>query len=259
MTEFKSWRSYSEFERAAKLQTRYIHDHEVKDFLQTVRYGSEKRVEVIPAGQFLWRAQLGHDWRSDDEYIGDVPAPCSPERMKPPTERATEGRANPKGISYLYLATDRDTALAEVRPWIGALISVSQFKTLRELRIVNCTTDHEGFRIYLEGEPSPQEREEVVWTDIDRAFARPVSPSDDVADYVATQIVAELFKTCGFDGVAYRSSLGGGHNIVLFDLDAAEPINGFLFQAKKVKFDFEEAANPYFLRRHYEKVKSEGA
>ncbi len=29
----------------------------------------------------------------------------------------------------------------------------------------------------------------------------------------------------GFDGVAYRSSLGGGHNIALFDLACAELVN----------------------------------
>ena len=163
--------------------------------------------------------------------------------MKPLIGRATEGRVNPKGIPYLYLATDRDTALAEVRPWIGSFISIGQFKTLRELRIVNCTTDRKGFHISLEGEPSPQAREEAVWAHIDRAFATPVSPSDDVADYVPTQIIAERFKANKFDGVAYRSSLGGGHNIALFDLDAAELIKPFLFQVKKITFDFEEVAN----------------
>lgn len=112
---------------------------------------------------------------------------------------------------------------------------------------MNCATDRTGFPIYLTGEPSPQEREEAVWRDIERAFARPVSPSDDLADYVPTQIIAELFKVIGFDGVAYGSSLGSGHNIALFDLDAAEIINCSLFQVKNIEFDFKEAANPYSL------------
>ncbi len=261
MAEFKSWRSYSEFERTVKQRTRYVHDSEVEVFLQTVWHTSQQRIENIPADRFLWRAQLGHDWNiyEDDECVADIPTPYPPERMKPLVGRATEGRANPKGIPYLYLATDRDTALAEVRPWIGSLISVGQFKTLHELRVVNCTTDREGFRIYLEGEPSPQEREEAVWTDIDRAFASPVNPSDNAADYVATQIIAELFKARGVDGVAYRSSLGHGHNIALFDLDAAGIINCFLYRVKRIQFDFEEGANPYFLREHSGKKKSEGA
>ena len=83
---------------------------------------------------------------------------------------------------------------------------------------------------------------------IDEAFARPVTPADDLADYAPTQIIAELFKVHGFDGIAYRSSLGPGHNIALFDLDAANLTNCFLWQVEAVKFKFEEAANPYFVR-----------
>ena len=121
------------------------------------------------------------------------------ERMKPLKDRAVEGRANPKGIPYLYLATNRETALAEVRPWIGSLISVGAFEILRELRIVNCSSDDHNI-IYRE-EPPPEEREKAVWVSIDRAFSRPVDPSDDVAAYVPTQILAELFKAEGYDGI----------------------------------------------------------
>jgi RES domain-containing protein len=42
--------------------------------------------------------------------------------MKPIPKWQGEGRANPRGIPVLYLATHRETALAEVRPWIGAVI-----------------------------------------------------------------------------------------------------------------------------------------
>ncbi len=257
MDEFKSWRSYWNFERTIKDGTRYIYDQEVKAFLDTVLASGEKRVETIPAKVFFWRAQVGHGWDpiyEGGEHVVDVPAPYPPERMRPPQNRAIEGRANPKGIPYLYVATSKETALAEVRPWIGALVSVGQFKTLRELRIVNCTTDLKGHRLYLEfeKEPSPDEREESVWADIDRAFAMPVTPSDDLADYVPTQIIAELFKAHGFDGIAYRSSLGPGHNLALFDLNAAELINCHLFEVKTINFEFNEAANPYFMKKHYD-------
>lgn len=249
MPEFKSWRSYWNFERAIKHRTRYIHDPEVKDFLEVVLSTCTSRLEIIPQDRFLWRAQLGHAWKSiliDGEHL-DIPSPLTPDRMKPRPNRATDGRANPKGIPYLYLATNRDTALAEVRPWIGSFISVAQFKTLRTLKLVNCTTDRKGYRIYFE-EPPPNEREESVWLDIDRAFAKPVNPNDDTADYVPTQIIAELFKSEGFDGVAYRSSLGSDHNICLFDTEAAELINCFLFEVKSINFVFEEATNPYFIK-----------
>lgn len=252
MPEFRSWRSYWDFQRATKYRTRYVHDPEVREFLESVLGTCRDRIETIPKASVLWRAQLGHSWSpvyEDGEHIDDVPAPYPPKRMKPPSSRASEGRANPKGIPYLYVATSRDTAMAEVRPWIGSFVSVAQFVTLRTLKVVNCTTDRRGIHIWFK-EPPPKKREESVWRDIDRAFANPVSPSDDVADYVPTQIIAELFKSEGLDGVAYRSSLGSGHNIALFDLEAAELMNCSLFEVKSIDFDFKEAANPYFMRKH---------
>lgn len=258
MKSFKSWQSYSQFERAIKHQSRYIHSPEVETFLQTVLEKSEVRIETIPKDRFLWRAQLGHSWRFENEDVGEVPAPHEPDRMCPRAGRATEGRANPKGIPYLYLSSSRETALAEARPWVGSQVSVGQFKVVRELKVVNCTTERNGSTFYFK-EPSPKKREEAVWADIDKAFAKPVTPIDDVADYVPTQVLSELFKAKGFDGIGYRSSLGDGFNIALFDIHSAEIINCFLFAVDSIKFDFTEMANPYYLTKHYKKKKRKSA
>lgn len=241
MVEFNSWRSYWDFEHATMEERRYIRGPDVEEFLKAVAATAKERVEVIPAQGILWRAQLGYCWRAGDEYRPGEPVPYGTDRMKPRKNRGFEGRVNPKGITYLYLATNRDTALAEVRPWIGSLISVGQFKMCRELRVVNCTTN-DKIPIYLEGEPSAAERERSVWTYIDRAFAEPVMRTDDVAKYVPTQILAELFKAEGFDGLGYRSSLGPGHNIGLFDLDAVDVIADSLklFEVKALNYKFEQ-------------------
>jgi len=254
MEVFESWQSYSKFERAVKHHSRYIHSPDIKAFLEIVLKTAENRIEILPKNIFFWRAQLGHDLIEQDEEVGKVPAPYPPERMQPRPDQSMEGRANPKGIPYLYLASERDTALAEVRPWIGSYVSICQFKTLKELRVVNCTMRSKGDKIYPK-EPSPKKREEAVWADIDREFARPVFPSDDVADYVPTQVIAELFKANGFDGIAYRSSLGKGHNIAIYDIQAAKPINCFLFELRGIDFDFVEIPKPYYLNKHYKKSK----
>ena len=112
-------------------------------------------------------------------------------------------RANAKGIPCLYLATHEKTAIAESRPWVGALVSVAQLRTARELRVLNCTTDDHKGKIYFK-EPAPEERQGIIWQEIDRAFAEPVSRTDDVATQAPTQIVAELFRQQGLDGVAMR-------------------------------------------------------
>jgi len=248
MKVFKSWQSYSQFERAIKHQSRYIHSGEVETFLQTVLETAETRIESFPKDSILWRAQLGHSWRFENEEVGEIHAPHEPERMCPITARANEGRANPKGIPYLYLASNRETALAEVKPWVGSYVSVGQFKIARELKVVNCTTERKGFTFYFK-EPSPKKREEAVWSDIDKAFSRPINQTDDVADYVPTQIVAEWFKSKGFDGIGYRSSLGDGYNIALFDIQSAQLINCFLFSVDKISFSVSEMPNAYRLKQ----------
>ncbi len=270
MTDFKSWRSFWHFEEAVIRRTRYIHGDEISQFLEAVRQTAAKHADVLPAGTPLWRAQLGNDWKSDRPDENDfptldmpdgadvvrvssfspdhprlpgIPCPFAPERMKPLRERAVEGRANPKGIPFLYLATDRTTAIGEVRPWIGSYVSVGLFKTGRELKLVNCATGPLSM-FHVGREPPAEKREELVWTCIGDAFARPVTPNDDVADYAPTQIIAELLRADGFDGVIYRSSLGEGHNIVLFDVNAAELEKCDLFTIRNVTFDADEGGNP---------------
>lgn len=270
MAEFKSWQSFWRFEEAIIQRMRYVHDDESKEFLEGVRQTAVKRVNLLPLGTQLWRAQLGNDW--EPTCINDVwprisiaapvevlwessgvladhpcpsgnPCPYGAARMKPLPESAIEGRANPKGIPVLYLATNSNTAIGEVRPWIGAYVSVGLFCTHREVRLVDCTTGPLRF-IHIGREPPVDKREELVWTCIGDAFARPITPNDAVADYAATQTIAELLHADGYDGIRYRSSLGNGHNIALFDVDAADPTEGHLFQVENVTFAPKETANP---------------
>jgi hypothetical protein len=249
MPAFRSADAYWHFARAVTRSTRYVRDSQTNEFLDTLVRQASDRVDVVPARSILWRAQRHHGWepvRAGSEVVDEAPAPSPPERMKPLRDRAREGRANPKGIPYLYVSTHRETASAEVRPWIGSFVSVAQFRTARELRLVNCT-EGSKHKHFFGGTP-PEYWDIAVWCDIDAAFSRPVTRTDEDPDYVPTQIVAEQFKVSGFDGVEYRSALGPGHNIVLFDLDAARLINCSLYELRGIAFDFHEYANPYFVR-----------
>ncbi len=252
MNEFKSWQSYSIFAHKVMNYCRYIHDEEVASFLETVWETSDNRVKKIKEGSKLWRAQIGCDYRKiheNGEYIYDEEVPYSKIRMTPLPDRASEGRANPKGIPYLYLSTEKKTALSEVRPWVGSNISLAIFKIKRELKVIDCS-EHANSKIpfLLGGEPSPEKKEEIVWAHIDNAFSRPVSPSDQSADYIPTQIISELFKNKGLDGLFYKSYLGNGLNVVLFDLSNASFEWCQVHCAKDVRYEFEEKS-PTLIRR----------
>jgi hypothetical protein len=227
MPEFRSYLSYLDFAASVTRRYRFTRSQEQAEFLKTVLATSTSKEQVIPTGSIVWRAQKGHVWKRGEIAPGDfegIPYPYCSKRMKPPRDRAHEGRANSKGIPCLYVATHEETALAEVRPWIGTIVSIAQLKTMRELRVVNCTIDDHRNMIYSQ-EPDAGKRELAVWQAIDRAFARPLTVDDDMGDYAPTQVLAEAFREHGFDGVGYRSSLGPGHNLVFFELDAADIIN----------------------------------
>jgi len=248
---FESWNSYWTFSRKVRHESRYIHSADITKFLSNVLKTSNNRIRNIKVGSIFWRSQLGNDWRpirQNGEEIAEEPTPFLPERMKPIQYEASEGRANPKGIPYLYLATDKETAMSEIRPWVGSNISVGQFKTVRELRLIDCSIHHaKGGIIYFK-EPGYKKREEAVWAHIDRSFSCPITLSDKLSDYVPTQIIAELFKSEGFDGIVYKSALSDGFNLMLFDINSAKLINCFLYETKEIKFSFSETANPYFVR-----------
>jgi len=157
---------------------------------------------------------------------------------------------NPKGISCLYLATDKDTAMAEVRPWLRLRVSVGQFKVSRDLVVMDCSVLHGSNRTWYFEEPDVAEREMAVWAAIDHAFSEPVNPDDSTADYAPTQVLAEMFRASECDGIVYRSLLGKGHNIALFDIESAELINCFLYEPRTITFAFDEIANPYFVKKH---------
>ncbi|MGB9118171.1 RES family NAD+ phosphorylase [Bradyrhizobium sp.] len=256
MARFKSAACYAQFSREVRLQRRYVRTADADDFLRAVALTCRSRIKECPAGKIFWRAQLGNGWETQEDGDRSAPICYQPSRMKPLPNSANEGRANPKGIPYLYLSTTAKAAMSEVRPWVGSLISVARFATLRPLKIVDCSVLHgQYYKLLLGGRPIDQKLhdeqiDDVVWAAIDRAFSEPVTKNDDSADYAPTQTIAELFCHEGYDGIAYKSAFGeDAYTMALFNLESAEQLDGQLYTARQLDFMFEQEGNPYFVRR----------
>ena len=245
---FPSWRSFWTFAAEVSHRWRYVQSKETRIFLKLVATQAHERAVDMTAGRQFYRAQKAvHGWL--DHNLGEeVDGPALPERMRPLPGVATEGRVNPKGIPCFYMAGDEHTAIAEVRPWIGSKVSIGLFRTLRDLRLVDCTRDADKQWLYFE-EPGADARALAVWTHIAKAFREPVTREDDRADYAPTQIIAETFRAEGFDGVAYRSGFGTDcFNVALFDLNATELEMCSIYEIRDVKLAFKMADNPYYVQ-----------
>jgi hypothetical protein len=105
MPEFRSYRSYWNFADSVRNHRRFTRSPDQMEFLETILATSTDKEERVAADVILWRAQLGHDWEEREvaENVTDEwPCPHPAKRMKPLRGRALEGRANPKGIPFLY-------------------------------------------------------------------------------------------------------------------------------------------------------------
>lgn len=141
----------------------------------------------------------------------------------PPPGKAKAGRANRKGQVVLYVADQEATAIAEVRPARGGLVSVAEFRTVRTLRLVDL---HKPVRLSNPfDDRCPQY--ELELQHLLQAFAeelsRPLRRTDDVREYLPSQKLTERIRKIGlYDGIRYPSAMApGGSNIVLFAPDLA--------------------------------------
>jgi hypothetical protein len=86
--------------------------------------------------------------------------------------------------------------------------------------------------------------------EINQALAMPIRRDDDPLSYIPTQILSELFKISGADGIAYKSSVrNGGHNLALFDLAAADLVGGRLYTVDAISYSFSKAGSTWWKRR----------
>ncbi|MXY05863.1 MAG: RES family NAD+ phosphorylase [Gammaproteobacteria bacterium] len=264
MSGFKSPWDYQRFATAVRNERRFFQTSPVRAFLEAVHRGSVDRRVDLPAGKVFSRAQTGFAERNrrDDEgreWIEEVP--FRPERMIPPSRNVPEGRINPRGIPYLYLATDDKTAISEVRPSVGTPVSVAKFRTSRQLTLVDLSgatrrddppatgLDWLLSVAYRMDQLSQEEIDRYVWAQIDFAFSKPVDSNDEYLNYVPTQVIAESLAEDGNDGVFYGSGLNlKGYNLALFDIHSAEFLNAQLFRVVRVDYDINDMGNPWFLK-----------
>jgi len=109
------------------------------------------------------------------------------------------------------MADEIETAIAEIRPHPGHLISVGGFRALRDLRIANFDVPISRFSM----SDARLDTFAIIYH-VDVLLGSPVTP-DERHKYALTQLLADTLIRQGFDGVSFRSSVGTGKNLCVFD------------------------------------------
>lgn len=248
--EFKSHTDFENFEKHVRCERRYVHSGPVVDFFSALSITLPDRTRLLAKNSVLYRAQIGFE---EIEMEGEIMITgFKKERMKPNREFCGEGRANPRGIPYLYLSNELNTCMAELRPQRGQMLSVADFVTRSDLKVVDCYSVERDFGDVelIFSPPTTQEGiRSAIWSHINKAFSKPVSLGDSSSDYIPTQVLVEFFRHYGYDGVCFKSGLGVGHNYVLFDLAAADLVSCGVYDVKAIAYDFAECTNRYYQRQ----------
>ena len=153
-------------------------------------------------------------------------------------------RASPEGISYLYVAEDADTAIAEIQPNNNDIVTVAKFTVCKPLKLLRLhseasysgstgarfnSADIAGFIIYLS-----------------IAFASPVQNEED---YLPCQYFAGRCRKSGFNGIQYISAQNGK-----MDVNSERGFNFALFSDENVREESQAVEYEITLQHDKEEI-----
>ncbi len=154
-----------------------------------------------------------------------------------PSDKATPGRANPEGISYLYTASDPLTALLEARAQPGETVSIATIDLKESVFLIDLTKNASA--IYAET------KEKTAWInrfvlELTLLFQAPYSV---IGNYYLCQYISEYAKNWNLHGIMYRAShvqeLGtsNGINFTFFDPAKCEVVSSKLYHIVKMSIE----------------------
>ena len=225
-----------------------------KELMYENRFFPSNKIDEVKLRRLLWYLRLSADelnqfkywYRARIQKSKDDVYPLT-EMGAPPNHLTTQGRANPAGIPYLYLASDPDTAVAEVRPHTGEYASVAQITIKPGLEILDLRNPRlsvSPFLIHLspfevdeESEISTLREDISFLVELGKELTRPVLPHAAAIEYLPSQFLCEFIKKCNYHGVIYESSVGDGVNLSLFDPEGVTFIENQSHQVTKVSVE----------------------
>lgn len=134
MFNYQDWESFCNY---LINENRYILNDKYKKLTEEILRLAKDREVFFEQNSIFWRARTSKGLRvaNDGEIVSD--RYTEKEMSAPSCENAKDGRTNPSKISYLYLAENLETAIAEIKPDIGDRITVASFSLNRKIKVVD--------------------------------------------------------------------------------------------------------------------------
>ena len=165
----------------------------------------------------------------------------------PPKDQARAGRANPVGISYLYLSDSEITTLYETRASLYDYVTIGTFRLKEDVIVINLRSntydpvflaDREHLEDFLTYRPFTSK--------LERQLSKPKRRNDNELDYLPTQYLSEFIKSIKLEenqncsGIEFQSSLyEPGYNLAIFYPDMFECTDVKVYEIKKIDISHE--------------------
>lgn len=218
----------------------------IEDDVRTVLHEMEVDIShLLPPRSRYYRSRIGvsrHAPAPGWQFGRRPPSMYDPytgaDISSPPIALAGQNRFNRQYVSMLYLSSSIDTAISEVRPHHGDLVSIGAFENPSQLYVANFSPD---IRKFLSIERM------VALTKIyavRRWLSKTVLPSEKLS-YLATQAFSDELRLSGYEGIIFGSALSGHGNLVCFKGEnfVAIPESKKAFQIKRVIYEKDELIN----------------
>ena len=195
------WEDFvKEIKEKNRFHTNIINKPVLKDILKVI-------CKPYKAGTVFYRARI---WNDKEGFT-------KKQMGAPPAIKASAGRANPEGISCLYLADSIETTLHEIRAGLYDNATVATFKLLKDIEVVNLAAIDKI---------SPLQEIDCNMLAINlphlgkigNEISKPLRRRDSSLDYLPTQYISDFIKSEGFAGIEYKSTMHkDGVNFAIFD------------------------------------------
>lgn len=155
----------------------------------------------LPTGYALWRARVG--------FAGDQDLECSALLIDEmgPNPAFPAGRLNLAGQEIFYCAESEHTAVAEVRPARGYLVTTCSLSTKRALNILDLVDGLGAIDPFVCNQLSWMLDLQRLLRNLAARSAKPTNKGDDEDTYLITQGAALVARKMGYDGIRFPSSL----------------------------------------------------
>ena len=166
--------------------------------------------EDLPVGTKLYRTRI-----QTSELMDLLKIQPYKDMGPAPPKYAQTNRMSPAGISYLYLASDKDTTFSECRLSDCTAI-VAEYESKQDLQVIDFTKENYYYdcgSIFSEDYCHEEHFMTRFLKSFVKELSQPVNDNQDRSyEYVATQIISEYIRSIGFDGICYQSSVANGKN-----------------------------------------------